>query len=77
MSAASPKRSSYLPRVLKAGETYRVPGRTGLVLRTGNAGALAITVDGKPAPSIGPVGTVRRNVMLDPDELISGTAVHG
>jgi cytoskeleton protein RodZ len=64
-------------RVLKSGETYHVPAQTGLFLRTGNAGALAITVDGKPAPSIGAIGTLRRNVALDPDELIGGTAVHG
>jgi cytoskeleton protein RodZ len=64
-------------RVLKSGETYHVPGQAGLFLRTGNAGALAITVDGKPAPSIGAIGTLRRNVALDPDELIGGTAVHG
>jgi cytoskeleton protein RodZ len=64
-------------RVLKSGETYQVPGRTGLFLRTGNAGALAITVDGKQTPSIGAIGTLRRNVALDPDELIGGTAVHG
>jgi cytoskeleton protein RodZ len=64
-------------RVLKAGETYHVPGRTGLALRTGNAGALAVEVDGRPAPSIGPIGTLRRNVALDPDALAAGTAVHG
>ena len=64
-------------RVLKSGETYHVPGQAGLFLRTGNAGALAITVDGKAAPAIGAIGTLRRNVALDPDELIGGTAVHG
>jgi hypothetical protein len=46
-------------------------------MRTGNAGALSIVVDGKPAPSIGPLGTLRRNVVLDPDALIGGTAVQG
>jgi cytoskeleton protein RodZ len=64
-------------RVLKSGETYRVPARTGLVLRTGNAGALAIAVDGKQVPSLGPIGTLRRNVVLDPAALIGGTAVQG
>jgi cytoskeleton protein RodZ len=64
-------------RVLKAGEIYHVPPRTGLALRTGNAGALAIEVDGKAAPSIGGIGTLRRNVALDPDALAAGTAVHG
>jgi cytoskeleton protein RodZ len=64
-------------RVLKAGETYHVPTRTDLSLRTGNAGALAIEVDGKAAPSIGAIGTLRRNVALDPDLLAAGNAVHG
>jgi len=64
-------------RVLKAGETYHVPARTGLSLRTGNAGALAIEVDGKQTPAIGAIGTLRRNVALDPDALAAGTAVHG
>lgn len=63
-------------RVLKAGETYHVP-HAGLILRTGNAGALALVVDGKPAPAIGPIGTQRRNVTLDPQALLAGTAVRG
>jgi len=63
-------------RVLKSGETYHVP-RAGLVLRTGNAGALALVVDGKPAPAIGAIGTLRRDVTLDPQALLAGTAVKG
>jgi cytoskeleton protein RodZ len=63
-------------RVLKAGETYHVP-RAGLFLRTGNAGALALVVDGKPAPAIGGIGTLRRNIALDPEALLAGTAVRG
>jgi len=63
-------------RVLKSGETYHVP-RAGLVLRTGNAGALALVVDGKPAPAIGAIGTLRRDVTLDPQALLAGTAVRG
>ncbi len=63
-------------RVLKAGETYHVP-RAGLFLRTGNAGALAVAVDGKPAPAIGGIGMLRRNVALDPKALLAGTAVRG
>jgi len=64
-------------RVLKSGEIYNVPARGGLSLRTGNAGALEIDVDGKAAPSIGGVGALRRDVALDPSELTAGTAVHG
>ena len=63
-------------RVLKAGESYRVPDRPGVSMRTGNAGGLEITVDGKTAPSIGPSGAIR-NVPLEPQTLISGTAVGG
>jgi cytoskeleton protein RodZ len=43
-------------------------------MRTGNAGALEISVDGRPAPPLGRIGAVRRNVLLDPQALIAGTA---
>jgi cytoskeleton protein RodZ len=63
-------------RVLKAGETYHVP-RAGLFLRTGNAGALTVAVDGKPAPALGGIGMLRRSIALDPEALLAGTAVRG
>jgi cytoskeleton protein RodZ len=72
----APDQSIVFSRVLRVGETFRVP-RSGLVLRTGNAGALAIAVDGKPAPAIGGIGAFRRDVVLDPQALAAGTAVHG
>src|SRR6185437_12084437 len=62
----APDQSIVFSRVLKSGEVYKVPAKPGLFLRTGNAGALEIAVDGKPAPSIGGVGTLRRDVVLDP-----------
>jgi cytoskeleton protein RodZ len=61
--------------VLKPGETYRVPDRPGLSMRTGNAGGLNVTVDGKPLPSLGPIGTVR-NVALDPQLLAANSTIH-
>jgi cytoskeleton protein RodZ len=64
-------------RILKSGEVYVVPSRQGLSMRTGNAGALEIAIDGKPVPSIGAIGMLRRDVALDPTELAGGTAVHG
>ena len=72
-----PDQSIVFSRVLKSGETYTVPQRSGLALRTGNAGALEIAVDGKTAPPIGGIGALRRDVVLDPGELAAGTAVHG
>lgn len=64
-----------LTRLLKPGDSYAVPNRPGLKLLTGNAGALEIQVDGAVAPSIGPVGAVRRSVALDAARLRAGTAV--
>ncbi|MFP6733402.1 MAG: RodZ domain-containing protein [Rhodospirillales bacterium] len=64
-----------MTKLLRSGDTYVVPARRGLSLLTGNAGALEIEVDGKLVPSIGPVGTVRRNVALDAEKLTSGTAI--
>jgi cytoskeleton protein RodZ len=62
-------------RVMRAGDSYNVPNRSGLSLYTGSAGALEFTVDGKTAPSVGQPGAVRRDVILDPDRLLAGTAV--
>lgn len=62
-------------RILRAGDSYRVPNQAGLTLVTGNAGALEIMVDGKTAPPLGPIGAVRRNISLDPDKLAAGTAI--
>lgn len=62
-------------RVLKPGETYKAPNRPGLLLRAGNAGSLEIKVDGKVAPAIAKGNTIRRDVALDGDRLLAGTAV--
>lgn len=62
-------------RLLRAGDSYRVPNQPGLTLLTGNAGALDILVDGEAVDPIGTEGTVRRNVALDAERLQTGTAV--
>ena len=62
-------------RLLTTGDQYFVPDRPGLVLLTGNAGALEVIVDGDPVPSIGGAGVVRRGVVLEVDRLKAGTAV--
>jgi len=58
--------------VLRAGETYRVPNRSGLTLMTGNAGGIEIVVDGRTLPPLGAEGTIRREISLDRDKLLSG-----
>lgn len=61
-----------LTRVLRAGDSYRVPNQEGLTLLTGNAGGIAVEVDGQSLPPLGPLGAVRRNIPLEPDRLLSG-----
>jgi cytoskeleton protein RodZ len=63
-------------RELQAGESYLVPDRPGVSMRTGNAGGLEIAVDGKPTLPLGPNGAVR-TVPLEPQALISRTAAGG
>ena len=63
-----------LSRILRQGDKYLVPSQGEVLLTTGNAGALAITVDGKSVPPIGPAGAVRREVLLSPDRLLATAA---
>ncbi|MEE2932331.1 MAG: RodZ domain-containing protein [Pseudomonadota bacterium] len=62
-------------RLLYPGDRYLIANREGLIMLTGNAGGLEISVDGDIVPSIGPSGAVRRNILLDPDALVEGLAV--
>ncbi len=65
-------RTSARTGILKAGESYTVPGdQPGLQLWTGKAGALIVTVAGKQIPPLGgPVQTVR-DVSLLPADLVA------
>jgi cytoskeleton protein RodZ len=67
--------ATVMARTLRAGESYAVPEQAGLRLTTGNAGGLDVLVDGQVVPSLGQVGSVRRNIMLDPARLKTGTAL--
>lgn len=58
-----------LTRILKPGDVYLVPNRPGIVMMTGNAGGLEITLDGELLPPIGPAGAVLRNIALDAEAL--------
>ena len=72
-----PDNELLLTRILHTGDSYRVPDRPGLVMVTGNAGGLEVKVDDAVAPALGPLGVVMRNIALDPDRLLSGTATGG
>ncbi len=63
-----------LNRVMRAGESWPVPKGQQLLLTTGNAGSTELLVDGVVAPSLGPLGVVRRDVLLDPDAVKAGPA---
>ncbi|KAA0676589.1 helix-turn-helix domain-containing protein [Roseomonas genomospecies 6] len=52
-------------RVLKPGDVYRVPDRSGIRVRTGNAGGLVVVTDGVEGAPLGAVGQVLRDVSLD------------
>ena len=72
-----PDNELLLTRILHAGDSYRVPDRPGLVMVTGNAGGLEVRVDDAIAPTLGPLGVVLRDIALDPDRLLAGTATSG
>jgi cytoskeleton protein RodZ len=55
--------------VLKSGESYHAPNRPGLFATIGSAGSVEVLIDGRPGPSLGRVGVVRRDIPLDPDRL--------
>ncbi|MDA0367115.1 MAG: DUF4115 domain-containing protein [Proteobacteria bacterium] len=61
-----------LTRVLRSGDRYLVPDRPGLVLMTGNLGALRVTVDGNPIAPLGSLGVIGRDIPLDADLLARG-----
>lgn len=66
---SDPDGGKLLTRVLRAGDSYRVPNQPGLLMLTGNAGGLEILVDGFAIPDLGPKGAVRRNVVMEAEAL--------
>lgn len=62
-----------LSRLMRKGESFRVPNRSGLTMMVGNAGALEVVVDGTRIPSLGAPGQVRRDIHLEAEKLKSAT----
>ncbi|CAN0192323.1 unnamed protein product [Discosporangium mesarthrocarpum] len=59
-------------QLMRRGDSYEVPSGADLVLETGNAGGLQITVGGKRVPALGPIGEIRRNIPMDAEKLLRG-----
>ena len=57
-------------KVLRAGDSYEVPKRDGLVMNVGNAGGLRITVGEAAIKPLGPANMPVFNVSLDPRTLL-------
>ncbi|WP_165585351.1 helix-turn-helix domain-containing protein [Roseococcus sp. SYP-B2431] len=66
-----------LNRVMRAGETFAVPNREGLVFSTGNAQATEVLVEGTPSPVVSELRGVRRDVPLTVTHLRPPTATPG
>lgn len=57
-------------KVLKPGEVYKVPNRSGLSLTTGNGSGIVLSLDGTDLPKVASgAPRVVRNIPLDPDHL--------
>lgn len=61
--------AAILRQVLKPGDMYLVPDEPGLVMATGNAGGIKVTVDGKTIAPLGETGQIKRKIPLNPATL--------
>ena len=61
-----------LRKVLKAGETWPVPAKPGLLLNTGNAGNTELVLDGNQTIALSGAGISRRDLPLDVDLIKDG-----
>jgi cytoskeleton protein RodZ len=68
--AVGPVHPRLIARELKAGESFAVPDRKGLVLLAGNAGGLQVEVDGRSVGVLGERGQVAR-LDVDPAYFLS------
>jgi len=62
--------TALISRILKPGDIYLVPDTPGLVLATGNAGGIVVSIDGKDIGPIGAPASVMRNVPLGAEDLL-------
>jgi cytoskeleton protein RodZ len=63
------KGTLWASRVLRRGDVFRAPNSSGLVMQTGNAGGLVVSLDGKDLAPLGAKSQVMRNIALTPEAL--------
>jgi cytoskeleton protein RodZ len=60
-----------LDRVMAEGELHTLNAKKEIVLSVGNAGGVAIKLNGQPGVALGQEGQVRRNIVITPQSLPS------
>jgi cytoskeleton protein RodZ len=60
----------YFNRVLRAGDSYRVPDRVGLSLTATDAGAVGVELDGQQMGAAGHSGQMTEALSLDPQAVV-------
>ncbi len=63
------KGTLWASRVLRRGDLFRAPDVPGMVLNTGNAGGLVVSLDGRDLAPLGAKSQVLRSVPLSPEAL--------
>ncbi|MFC7332722.1 helix-turn-helix domain-containing protein [Rhodocista pekingensis] len=63
------KGTLWASRVLRPGDSFRAPDVPGLVMNTGNAGGLVVSLDGQDLPPLGGRAQVMRDIRLTPQDL--------
>lgn len=64
----------YFKRMLRPGDVFRLPDKSGLSMRVGNAKGVEVSVDGKVLPSAQVVDLLRKTVAIDPREILTAGA---
>jgi len=60
-----------IDRILKAGESVTVSGKSEIALSVGNAGGVTYTLNGRPGVALGREGEVRRNIVITRESMAS------
>ena len=67
----------FINRVLRPGDTYRVPDKVGLTLTTPDGGAVALELDGQEMGAAGSQGQVTEALSLDPQAIVDRSSRGG